>query len=329
MGGSHALRPGTLVGLTAGACAAVTAAMVIVPSVHLAYREPSLRVALETASVLIALLMALLVHGRARRTRSTNELALALGIGWLAAANLFTAALVVTELQVEHLRTLSFATGAVGACLIAVAAIVPGWALPAWRDLARRLPLAAFGFTVARAGARRRRHHRSGAPPNPATVHVAHFSPMLIVQLVATAGFALGAVGFARQAARHDDRFLAWVAVALTVAAFGRLNDALSPPARPQWVYAGDGFRVLFHTLLLAAALREIAGVLAPPRRERRARGTATPRAGRLRTTRSRRSSPTSTGARPIRSARPTSCRHRSRRPHSVVSTSRGARSRR
>ena len=36
MGGSHALRPGALVGLTAGACAAVTAAMVIVPSVHLA-----------------------------------------------------------------------------------------------------------------------------------------------------------------------------------------------------------------------------------------------------------------------------------------------------
>ena len=121
--------------------------------------------------MLIALLMALLVHGRARRTRSTNELVLALGIGWLAVANLFTAALVVTELQVAHLRTLSFATGAVGACLIAVAAIVPGSALPARRDLARRLPLAAFGFTVALAAALLPlRHHRSGAPPNPATV---------------------------------------------------------------------------------------------------------------------------------------------------------------
>jgi signal transduction histidine kinase len=261
MGGSHALRPGTLVGLTAAACAAVTAAIVMVPSVHLAYREPSLRVALETASVLIALLMALLVHGRARRTRSSNELVLALGLGWLAGANLFTAALVVTELQVAHLRTISFATGAVGACLIAVAAIVPGSALPARRDLARRLPLAAFGLTVALAAVLLPlKHHRSGAPPNPATVHVAHSSAMLSVQLIATAGFALGAVGFARQAARHDDRFLAWVAVALTVAAFGRLNYVLSAPARPQWVYAGDGFRVLFHTLLLAAALREIAG---------------------------------------------------------------------
>src|SRR3954454_19645672 len=109
MGGSHVLRPRTLVGLTAGAGAAVTAALVTVPSIHLAYHVPALRVALETASVLIALLMALLVHGRARRTRSSSELVLALGLVWLAAANLFTAALVVTQLHVSQLRVLSFA----------------------------------------------------------------------------------------------------------------------------------------------------------------------------------------------------------------------------
>src|SRR3954447_21800001 len=100
MGGSEVLRPRTLVWLTAGACAAVTAVVVAVPSIHLAYRAPSLRVTLETASVLIALLMALLVYGRARRTRSSNELVLAFGLVWLAAANLLTAVLVVTELQV-------------------------------------------------------------------------------------------------------------------------------------------------------------------------------------------------------------------------------------
>lgn len=261
MGGSHVLRPRTLVGLTAGAGAAITAALVVVPSIHLAYRAPALRVALETASVLIALLMALLVHGRARRTRSSNELLLALGLVWLAAANLFTAALVVTELHVSYLRTLSFATGAVGACLIAAAGVVPGSALPARRDLTRRLPVAAFVLTVALAAVLLAfQHHRSGTLPNPATIHVSHFSAMLIVQLVATIGFALGAVGFARRAAHDDDRFLAWVAVALTVAAFSRLNYLLYPPVRAQWVYAGDGFRVLFHTLLLAAAIREIAG---------------------------------------------------------------------
>jgi hypothetical protein len=148
MGGSHVLRPRTLVGLTAGVCAAVTAVMVTVPSIHLAYRAPSVRVTLETTSVLIALLMALLVHGRARRTRSSNELVLALGLVWLAAANLFTAALVVTQLHVSQLRMLSFATGAVGACLLAAAGVIPDSALPARRDLARRLPIAAFGLTV-------------------------------------------------------------------------------------------------------------------------------------------------------------------------------------
>jgi signal transduction histidine kinase len=261
MGGSNVLRPRTLAGLTAGACAAVTVVIVTVPSIHLAYREPSLRVALETASVLIALLMALLVHGRARRTRSSNELVLALALVWLAAANLFTTTLVVTELQVTHLRMLSFATGAVGACLIAAAGIVPASALPARRTLTTRLPLAAAALTIVVAAALvPLRHHRLGAAPNPATVHVAHFSAMLLVQVVAMVGFALGAIGFARRAARDDDRFLAWVAVALTVAAFSRLNYVLYPPAQPQWVYAGDGFRVLFHTVLLAAAIREIAG---------------------------------------------------------------------
>jgi signal transduction histidine kinase len=261
MGGTEALRPRTLVGLTASACAAVTAAIVTVPAIHLAYREPSLRVALETASVLIALLMALLVHGRARRTRSSTELVLALGLVWLATANLFTAAIVVTEAEVSQLRMLSFATGAVGACLIAVAGIVPGSALPSRHDLTRRLPAAAALLTVALAAVLvPLQHHGSGAAPNPATIHIAHYSAMLFVQLIAMVGFALGAVGFARRAARDDDRFLAWVAVALTVAAFSRLNYVLYPPVRPQWVYAGDGFRVLFHTLLLAAAIREIAG---------------------------------------------------------------------
>ena len=171
------------------------------PSIHLAYREPSLRVALETASVLIALLMALLVHGRARRTRSSNELVLALGLVWLAAANLFTAALVVAELHVS---------AAADALL---------------RDRGRRrVPDRRGrdrpGLGAARRGATSRGACRSrpsgsrsrsppcccrssttgsGAPPNPATIHVSHSSAMMFVQLVATTGFALGAAGFARQ----------------------------------------------------------------------------------------------------------------------------------
>jgi signal transduction histidine kinase len=261
MGGSNALRPRTLVGLTAGACAAVTAGLVLVPTVHLAYHAASLRIALETASALIALLMALLVHGRARRTRSSSELVLAVGLVWLAAVNIFNAALVVGELHIAHLRTVSFAAGAVGAALIGAAGIVPASALPARHVLARRLPLAALALTVVLAAALAPFAHGStGAPPDPTTTHVVRHSAVLLVQLIATVGFAAGALGFARRSERDGDRFLAWVAVALAVAAFSRLNYVLYPPVRPQWVYAGDTFRVLFQSLLLVAAIREIVG---------------------------------------------------------------------
>src|SRR3954469_13448450 len=52
------LGPLTAVLVTACLSGAVTLAVVLVPSLHLAYREPSLRVALETAASLIALLAA-------------------------------------------------------------------------------------------------------------------------------------------------------------------------------------------------------------------------------------------------------------------------------
>ena len=259
MGGSRALRPRTLVGLTALASAGVTTALVGVPVIHFAYEAPSLRVALETASTLTALLMALLVFGRARRSRRADELVLALALVWLAGANVLTAALVVTALQGPHVRIVAFAAGAVAACMVAAAAIVPISLMPSRRLLSRALPFAALATTVAVAVALAPFLHRpGGVAPNPTRVHVAHFSALQIAQVIALVGFAIGAAGFARRAERSEDRFLAWVAVALTLACFSRLNYVLYPPARAGWVYAGDGFRVLFHTVLLAAAVTEI-----------------------------------------------------------------------
>ena len=46
----------------------------------------------------------------------------------------------------------------------------------------------------------------------------------------------------------------------MTLAAFSRMNYVLFPPVRPQWVYVGDAFRVLCHSVLLLAAVREIYG---------------------------------------------------------------------
>src|SRR3954467_1364513 len=140
------LGPLTAVLMTACLSAAVTLAVVLVPSLHLAYREPSLRVALETAASLIALLVAYLVYGRARRSRKPEELVLALGLVWLAASNILLAAIVAFIPALNQARPLVFAGAFVGALLIAVAALAPARSLSA-RGPARLFPLAALGAT--------------------------------------------------------------------------------------------------------------------------------------------------------------------------------------
>ncbi len=76
-----------LTAATAALGAIATLAFVLVPALRFAYHAPSLRVALETAAALIALLAAFLVLGRLRRTRRFDYLLLALGLGKIRVAN--------------------------------------------------------------------------------------------------------------------------------------------------------------------------------------------------------------------------------------------------
>ena len=282
MGGSHVLRPRTLVGLTAGAGAAVTAVMV-----DGAVDPPRLPRAVAP-----------------RRARD--------GLGADRAADGAAGARPrPPDAQLERARARARARVARGREPVHGGAggggaprVAPADAL--LRDRGRRRvpdrrgrdrprlgsaraarPRAAPAARGLRAHGRARRRSAaapappaSGAPPNPATVHVS------IPRRCCSCSWSrrpasLSAPPASRaRAARDDDRFLAWVAVALTVAAFSRLNYVLFPPVRAQWVYAGDGFRVLFHTVLLGGRDPRDRRLLAPARRERRARGAAAPRPG-------------------------------------------------
>src|SRR3954451_20561236 len=178
------LGPLTAVLMTACLSFAVTLAVVLVPSLHLAYREPSLRVALETAASLIALLVAYLVYGRARRSRTPEELVLALGLVWLAFSNILLAAIVAFTPALNQARPLVFAGSAVGALLIATAAVVPRRTLSGLRA-GRLLPLGALattgllwlGLVVARGS---RHHHALYSARSP---HITSNTWLLAVQL--------------------------------------------------------------------------------------------------------------------------------------------------
>jgi signal transduction histidine kinase len=255
------MGPLTAVLMTACLSAAITLAVVLVPSLHLAYREPSLRVALETAATLIALLVAYLVYGRARRSRRPEELILALGLVWLALSNLLLATIVAFIPTFNQMRPVVFAGSAVGAILIAAAAVVPSSTLSD-RRLGRLVPLAAVGLTVGLSAGLISLHSSArgsrSAPASATSPHLTSNLWLLTLQLATMIAFGVAAVGFARRAGRTGDGFLYWVSAAMTLAAFSRLNYVLYPPGRPQWVYVGDAYRMLCHSVLLVAAVREI-----------------------------------------------------------------------
>ena len=72
----------------AGLGALATAVVVVVPSLHFAYRSPEAHVALEMAAGLVALLTAFLVLGRVRQSRSLGDIGLACALGVLGIAAL-------------------------------------------------------------------------------------------------------------------------------------------------------------------------------------------------------------------------------------------------
>jgi hypothetical protein len=78
--------------LTGAGATLVTLLVVFVSGVRLAYREPGLHAALETAAALIALLAALLIFGRFRVTGSLSDLLLVVALGIMSAANMVFAA---------------------------------------------------------------------------------------------------------------------------------------------------------------------------------------------------------------------------------------------
>src|SRR6266540_2248771 len=121
------LRPRYVTLLAAVLAGGMTDLVLLVPSLHFAYRSVRLHSMLETAATLIALLTAFLLLGRLRQRRELPDLLLFLGLGVLASTNLLFAAIPAVVWAKPH----AFSTwttllgGALGAALLAAAAIAP------------------------------------------------------------------------------------------------------------------------------------------------------------------------------------------------------------
>jgi signal transduction histidine kinase len=80
-----------------------------------------------------------------------------------------------------------------------------------------------------------------------------------MAQLLCAVLAGLSAVAFARRGAREGDELLQVLGGACVVLAFARLNYAIVPSMRWNWLYTGDVLRLGFYALVLGGAVRELA----------------------------------------------------------------------
>jgi signal transduction histidine kinase len=239
----------------------------LLPVTSVAYRSPTLHVAIETAATLIALLAALLLMGRFLRAPVLPDLLLAGSLLLLGLTNLFYSVVPwIADSEPGAFDTWAPIAGRLlGAAGLALGAVLP--ATPMRRP--PRAALHALGIVlitllaIGTAGAALGPHLPLGIdpdlPPDPSGPSLVGEPAVLASQMLGLVLYAIAAVGFARRANQTGDELTSWFAAAATVAAFSRLNYFLFPSLYSEWVYAGDFLRLAFYVLILAGALREIA----------------------------------------------------------------------
>ena len=255
-----ALRTALVAGLA-------TLAVAALPDLDFAYPAPALRVALETANALIALLVAYLVYGRFRDGRRLQDLLLVMALCTVAVANLVLTALpsaVALARGEDFSRWEALAIRFIGTVVLATAALVPASRRSGRRILAVAVTgVSALVVLVVVAGLAL----GDDLPPtvDPALSLRDASAPQLIAHPVVTAVQAVGAVlyglaavCFTRQAAITSDQLVRWVGAGCVLGGFARVHYLLFPSLYSDLVYTGDVLRLGFYLFMLVGASREI-----------------------------------------------------------------------
>lgn len=231
------------VSLAAAGAAAVSLVVVAVPWLRMSFEAPGLRVALETGGSLMAVTtVALLVRQCGLRSRA-DHLWLTLGLIVLAATSLAVAGLIVADAWSRSEARFAMGGNLAGTLLLAIAAFAPTGRLrvPARRILLPGLLLAAAVFAATALFA--------GSAPGAGRVPV---------QVAIAATLVLAAVGLARRANRRDEALLRWIAVAVVLGGFAKLDYALFPPIGAENVHLGDVLRLIAWATLFIGVLGEL-----------------------------------------------------------------------
>ena len=241
------------VSLAAAGAAAVSLAVVAVPWLRMSFEAPGLRVALETGGALLAVTtVGLLVRQCGLRSRA-DHLWLTLGLIVLAATSLGVAGLIVAGAWSPSEARYAMGGNLAGTVLLAIAAFAPTKRLRvrARTIFAPGLLIAALVFAATSLFA--------GSAPGAGRVPV---------QVAIAGTLVIAAAGLARRANHRNEPLLRWVAIAVVLAGFAKLDYALFPPIGAENVHLGDVLRI-------AAWLALFTGVIEELRRGIRARSEA------------------------------------------------------
>jgi signal transduction histidine kinase len=236
------------------------------------YRSEALRVFLETIQAVVAVLVALLLYGRYRRSALCGDLLAAYGLFVLGSANVFVALLPVYGVLPPRRSFDGFSTWVPLVARILGALALAGAALLPRRWLRLRRPVQAMGAALgASLGGvvllvtATSRWLPGGVPgeflpdgwPRP-ELHAP--GALLVAELVLMAVFAVAAAGFARQARGSWNPLMTALTCGCVLAAFARFNFFLHLPSGTDLVHVGDLLCLLSFLVLLAGATAEIAG---------------------------------------------------------------------
>jgi signal transduction histidine kinase len=249
--------------VVAGAATLLVSGLVLV---DIAYRSPSLHVALETGVAVIAVVAAHLVHGRFRQRPTHGDLVLFYALAVFAVTNLLFSAMpaAVSKAYPDGLSTWAPTVGTLGATILLVWA-----AFASSRHASSRLrkridragAAAVIAVTIASVvilGAFGLAPQHSQFAPSRWGWHDIAGHPEVALQGLICVLFFIAGVGFARRAEADGDRLMSWLAAGSIFGAFARLNYFIFPSLYSDWIYTGDILRVCFYLLLFVGAASEI-----------------------------------------------------------------------
>jgi signal transduction histidine kinase len=261
---STMLSPRAVTLSTATAAAGATLIVLSTSRLQFAYHAPALHAALETAAGLIGLLAAFLLLGRYSLSSLLPDLVLGCGLALVATNNLLFGAIPVAidPASPHALSTWAAALGALlGTLVFAAGAYVPSKRVARPR-LAGHIAIAGCAAALAAVVGIVWLLHPAlptdAKPLSPARPAFGAHPSFQVLQLEAAMAYATAAIAFTRRARRGDDDLMLWLGVASVLFAAGRFNYFLYPSLYSEWVYTGDGFRLLGHAVLTIGAGREI-----------------------------------------------------------------------